>query len=304
MLRQTRFFQIPVIVLLTVLLLGSSACKKTGTLEHKIKCTTDKNAFRALIGSEDTFKSGLGNYITSITPYSVKSRMNLMSYHDDWREDQRSISYIDGHDNDPRYTIELYLDFSNNAEVKPKPILYGRDMRDGLYEKKEVTMIYFLFTPYHINIEFALPFQYNTIPPYMFEDQEFDTTIGRRICKTNENKLTQKIWSNTKTPGTYLFGNTDSTFIYNPTGLSTPNSKDRFFGAPNWTVIRSDKFTPSTVRMPDPGETLEMYSTIVYDTENIIQIYAGNDNIPYTQDDVFIYAPRYWERIKVKLETR
>lgn len=283
--------------------LGNVACKKKGSVEHRIKCTTDKSAFRGLIGSEDTFKSGFGNYITSITPYSVKSRMNLMSFHDDWTERNNSVSYIDGHDNDPKYTIELYLDFSNNVEVKPKPIFYG-NLRDGLFEKKQLTMIYFLFTPYHIDIEFTLPQQYNAIVPDMFQARQIDTISDRRICKTQERQLTDRMWQSGKRPDTYLFGNTDSTFIFNRQGLSLPNSKDKFFGGPDWCVIRSNKFSPSTITMPDAGETMEMYSTIVYDTENIIQVYAGNDNIPYTRDDIFTYGPRYWERIKVKLETR
>jgi hypothetical protein len=32
--------------------------------------------------------------------------------------------------------------------------------------------------------------------------------------------------------------------------------------------------------------------------------YAGNDNIPYTFDDWFTYAPNFWERINVRLEIR
>ncbi len=56
--------------------------------------------------------------------------------------------------------------------------------------------------------------------------------------------------------------------------------------------------------MPDDGETIEMFSTISFNTENLIQVYERPDNTPYTQDDWFIYAPDYWERINVTLEIR
>lgn len=69
-------------------------------------------------------------------------------------------------------------------------------------------------------------------------------------------------------------------------------------------MIRSNKYTPVTVKMPLDGETIVMYSTISFNTENLIQVYAGMDNIPYTFDDIFVYAPNYWERLNVKLEVR
>jgi hypothetical protein len=53
--------------------------------------------------------------------------------------------------------------------------------------------------------------------------------------------------------------------------------------------------------MPDEGETVEMYSTISFDTENLIQVYAGFDNVPYTVDVIFVYATNYLEMISVKL---
>jgi hypothetical protein len=39
-----------------------------------------------------------------------------------------------------------------------------------------------------------------------------------------------------------------------------------------------------------------------FNTTDLIHIYAGADNIPYTADDIFVYAPYFWERISVILE--
>jgi hypothetical protein len=39
-----------------------------------------------------------------------------------------------------------------------------------------------------------------------------------------------------------------------------------------------------------------------FNITDLIQIYAGQDNIAYTFDDIFVYAPNFWERISVSLE--
>lgn len=53
--------------------------------------------------------------------------------------------------------------------------------------------------------------------------------------------------------------------------------------------------------LPAAGETKVLYSTISFNIQNLIQFYAGQDNIPYTSDDVIIYAPDYWERATIQV---
>lgn len=296
--------KIPLVLAGVLLMITWTGCKKGGKIDHTIRYTTDKNAFRAIMGPEDTAYTDFGSYVTSITPYSFKAKMNIMCYQDNWQS-AHMISYIDGHDNDPRFEIALYADFSGNMQVQPDPILYSTDMRDGVFEQKKVTFDYFIFVPYYINVEFVLPAAYNNVALDMLS-KEYDTIRKSNICKTTEFNLIKFIFAKyPKVPGGYVFGNTDSTFIFNKEGLSMPDSKDRPFGGPNYTapVIRSNHYSPTTVTMPDGGETIEMASTLSYNIENLIQIYAGKDNKPYTKDDMFVYAPRYWERLKVKLET-
>lgn len=292
-------------ILAIILISGLGSCKKGGKIKHRLIYTNNKNAFRLILGPGDTMYKDFGNYITSITPYSVKAKMNIMCYQDEWQS-KHMISYIDGHDNDPRFEIALYADFSGNSEVHPDPILYSTDMRDGIFEQKQVKFDYFIFIPYYMNIEFVLPNNYGAVTPDMLQ-VEYDSVLKRNICKSTEANLIKNIFKDIpRLPGGFVFGNTDSTFIYNKEGLSIPDSKDRPFGGPNYSapVIRSNHYTPTTVNMPDDGGTIEMVSTISYNTEGIIQVYRGKDNIPYTKDDIFVYAPYYWERLKVKLETR
>jgi hypothetical protein len=106
-------------------------------------------------------------------------------------------------------------------------------------------------------------------------------------------------------PYAYVFGNADSTFVFNKEGNTVPNSENWPFGGSTMNpIIRSNKYIAKTVTMPTDGATLEMISTISFDTENLIQIYAGQDNVAYTGDDIFVYAPNYWERLGVKLELK
>ncbi len=67
-------------------------------------------------------------------------------------------------------------------------------------------------------------------------------------------------------------------------------------------MVRSDKYEPVTVVMPSDGESIEMYSIISFDTGNLNQINAAMDDIAYTNDDIFVFAPNYWERVKIRLE--
>jgi hypothetical protein len=47
-----------------------------------------------------------------------------------------------------------------------------------------------------------------------------------------------------------------------------------------------------------------VFSAISFITDDLIQVYAGNDGVAYTGDDVFVYPPRYWERVVARLEVR
>jgi hypothetical protein len=97
---------------------------------------------------------------------------------------------------------------------------------------------------------------------------------------------------------TTLFGNTDSSFIFSSTGTS----KDDPLGT-GGVIIRSNKFNAITLTAIPEGETKTISGIMTFNTTDLIQIYAGKDNIPYTYDDVFVYAPKFWERISVSLNS-
>lgn len=283
------------------------ACgNKGGTLRHKVKFTTTQSNLKSAASVAESYYENLGTYITSITPTHLTAKMNLLMYLDNWDQSNSAthmISYIDGHDNDPNYEISLLVDFSNNQEVSYEPILYGTDLRDGLYEQKEVTLNYFYFVPYHFIQEFEVPEAYGDMNIIGNNGTySIDSITGKRLITVTYQPLIEPIFGYPDhQPWGYIFGNTDSTFIVNAECADLPASENYPVGG-NRPIIRSNKYTPVTVVMPDAGVTTEMYSTISFDTENLIQVYAGIDNIPYTLDDVFVYAPNYWERLALKLE--
>jgi hypothetical protein len=292
-----------VFILLAGLMLS---CEKGGNILHKVKYTTEAVSVKSANAEPESVYSGLGDYITSITPRYFGAKMNILMYldhWDQWNQSTHMISYIDGHDNDPNYEISLYVDFSNNQETSYVPILYSTDKRDDIFLIDEVTFDYFYMVPYYFEQEFEVPALYgdHTI---MGNNGTYtiDSLTGQRLCKVTQQPFLEFVFGHPDhQPFGYFFGNTDSTYIFNRECAQVPLSENHPNGG-NRPMIRSNKFTPVTVAMPLDGGTIEMYSIISFDTENLIQVYAGMDNIPYTADDIFVYAPNYWERLQVKLE--
>lgn len=231
-------------------------------------------------------------------------------YLDNWDQGNNSthmISYVDGHDNDPNYEIATYADFSGNKEVSMDPILYSTDIWKGIFKQKEIVFEYFYFVPVYFLQDFEIPSQYGekSLSGLPGDAVHYtDSQTGKRRCRVNNNPFVYPIYKESnRIPFGFVFGKTDSTFIFNKECANVPKSENHPFGG-SYPVIRSNKYTPITVNMPLDGESIVMYSTVSFDTENLIQVYRGNDNVAYTSDDVFVYAPGYWERLNVKLEIK
>ncbi len=289
---------------LLALIFQSCSIFDYGTIEHSLKFTTETSEISAnspsFIKSDSNDRyTQFGAYITSITPGVFTASIRMMGYQDNWDITDKSthlISYV----NDS----VLNVDFSNNQEVSITPTLYSTDLHgDRIFRQKEVTFIYFTFVPDYLYQEFELPSEYTNI--HLNQIDYISSARFGNIIKINNNNLLTGIIS---TGFTFVFGNTDSTFIFNKEHLTIKPSENNPFGDDgsgfSGEIIRSCNYTPITVTMPESGETITMYSTVSFDTQNLIQVYAGADNVPYTSDDVFVYAPGYWDRIKVKLEIK
>lgn len=312
--------QIIIIILVASLINGCS--KDSGTIMHKVRYTTTENVVESAKSLNKSAKSlkentytQYGTYITSLTPEKFTAKIGIMCYQDNWDLKDNSthlISYVDGHDNDPNYEIATYADFSGNAEVSIDPILYSTDLvgeEKRLFKQKEVTFNYFNFVPIYFYQELELPAQYKDIQLSQVEmdadpDPEyyFDQGSNCVILKSYSFSFLRPLG---RYPFMFVFGNTESTYIFNQEGnIIFPSADFPFGGSMSAPVVRSNKYDPVTVTMPQDGETITMSSTIMFDSRNLIQVYAGADDLAYTSDDIFVYAPSFWERLNVKLEIK
>jgi hypothetical protein len=134
-----------------------------------------------------------------------------------------------------------------------------------------------------------------------------DNSIVNNTLKVNHQEMLRKVFPNANVNGMiyFIFGNTDSTFVVNPNREIVQGASENnpvAFSNVSDLVIRSHKYSNMIYNAPAEGETIVMNGTLIFNTQDLIQVYSGNDNIPYTSDDIFVYAPKFWERIYSKLD--
>lgn len=199
--------------------------------------------------------------------------------------------------NDPSRIV----DFTDNATVTFNPQNTSGANNEGQFEDKQIDFIYFFFMPRYFYQIVELPTEYNNIKLDMFPPD----SLVNNVLKISQVEMIKKIFPNANTEWgfNFFFGNTDSTFVVNPNGGMVPNSVDNPISSSlNSLIIRSNKYTNMIYNAPLAGETLVMNGVLGFDNNDLIQVYAGEDNLPYTSDDIFVYAPKFWERIYSKLE--
>jgi len=247
--------------------------------------------------------SQFGDFIISITPSRFIAKFSYLTFSEEtlWRLVLVEFPYIEN-DLDVADPNRL-ADFSNNSTVTFAP------KETNVRNNMELTYLNVGFMFFYQ--EFELPGQYENFRGDQLQflyfgntlQNHFDgLTIGSEktgcLYKGNHEDLMAPIfdpnWTGFK--GTYpngchnfVFGNTDSTFLSYDTGGEL--------------MVRSNKYTPITLSAIPEGETKTIKGTMSFNTTDLIQIYAGKDNKAYTKDDYFVYAPNFWERISVSLES-
>lgn len=299
---------------LTILLLLTVSCKKIGKVSYKIRFTTSEIPLEFRRSNNEEFYTQFGDYITSLTPSKFTANIWTIGYADTvtkpgYNNDNQILQYIDQNpDHLPQNDPLRLVDFSNNVTVNfENPVMYGR-LRDGILEDKQIDFKYFYFMPYYLYQEIQLPNEYEGVPLNMFSTEP-NSTVENNILKTQQRPFIQLIFPNSAPTGEgpyFYFGNTDSTFVANPNGENIPMSIDNpiIGGGTNTLIIRSERYAKTMYHAPEAGETITMSGIVSFNTTDLIQVYAGNDNIPYTSDDVFVYAPKFWERISSKLDIK
>lgn len=272
-----------------------SGCKKDkyGNTKLAIRVTTDSyygNQKSLQKGNEDRYTQ-FGDFITSVTPSSFIGELTAVRFHDDT---------IYGNLGGYFMTLaglsvgNITVDFSNNATISVIPVLNGdfisTENGPGSHFREDVTFR-FLWVGMGLTQVIELPEEYTNIQLDQF--YELSEKSGN-ILTTELRPLYEPIYELSQLNNSIqvFFGMTDSIYITQGTILDGPLQY----------YIRSSNLTEWTMTPPLPDQTKTYISTIGFPNDNIIHIYAGADNIPYTSDDIIVLEPNFWERIYVVVD--
>ena len=289
---------------------GSLAVKMTYKNADSQKSTSEKSVLKSYSSTQEEYYTKFGDYMISITPsVSMIKFMNMrfINWDIDSTVANSGIEIIDSYGNMEWSNPARFADFTNNNTVNITPNL------ENYRAYEELVCNMFVFVAMYFYQEFELPVQYADVPALnnLYEIQ-FDTDhLTNSNCDIGGMRTGLKIQGDEKPfvkdrlfdskPGSYVFGNTDSTYVLK-TGLSAPcaQSMDDPLGQ-GGNIVRSNKYNSITIPAIPENQTLIMHATLSFNFNNLIQVYAGADNIPFTFDDIFVYAPKYWERLSVNM---
>jgi hypothetical protein len=276
-------------------------CKKEkyGNTHLKIKATS--NAYtskRSLKRSVELRYTQFGDFITSLTPDSFIGEFYNVSYRkDSMLENAPTIMNLIQHFNQENPTR---VDFIKNPTITVIPKLYGgttpffenEDGQGGFYTVDVTFKI--LSMQMGLKQEIKLPQEYANIKLTQFVNfPQYSSQSGNVLTSSlyPMNKIVSELEAFNNTISLY-FGQTDSTYT----------SYRSFLGNAIGPNIRSSKYEEWTMKPPINGINKSYISTIGFSNDNIIQLYAGADNIPYTSDDVVVLEPKFWERVYVYVD--
>jgi hypothetical protein len=293
-------------IILVIIISCSCNKNKTGEVLYNINFTTTEIQSMNKRSYSEPLYTQFGSYITSLTPYKLTARIWTVGYIDKvldrTNNSANMLQYIEQNSEKLSFNdSSRYVDFSNNNIVSFDPVIYGRVNNDSQFEDRQIDFRYFYFIPINLYQEVQLPDQYQNIHINMFPAYN---TVGN-ILKINHYEMLREVFPKANVTNNlyFIFGNSDSTFVVNKNGESVGFSENCPIAEPGTSlVIRSEKYSNMIFNTPPEGETVIMNGVLSFNTQNLIQVYAGADNIPFTGDDIFVYAPKFWERINSRLD--
>lgn len=303
------------IYFLLITLIISSCEKDKGKVTYKIKFTTDIINLKS--AASDTLYTQFGNYITSLTPQKFTANIWSLGYLDrvmvPGTNQANSLEYVNQQNGcpgclKPENHPDRYVDFSGNSTINVIPGIGGNvDGDRNTFQDDKVDFIYFYFIPYYLYQEVEIPAQYAGVQIDMFQPTDQDpAAIEGNILKVKHRQMIKKVYPNANMNQyiQFIFGNCSSTYVVNPNGEGIPLSDDSPLMNVTETnlTIRSNLYEKMIFNSPDKdSESAELNGVLSFNIRGLIQVYAGADNLPYTRDDIFVYAPRFWERIRSSL---
>ena len=254
------------------------------------------------------FYTGFGDYITSVSPHVFKAKFICIRYVDDL-DVFNQIELINNNlpDKDPL----KYADFTNNSSATLVPELNGNLTNEGVAFADTVVFNYFYFRLQFFYQEIQLPEQYEgigSLDQFGFNDaaieEEYNqvySSLENNILKARYRMFLYPLYEHVqRLPDAFVFGGTDSSYVLNL--FTDPHDFPVNLPYDGDYIARSKNYGPITyVPTDSPDKTTVMEATMSFNYDDLIQIYAGKDNVPYTKDDVFLYEPNFWDRFKVEV---
>lgn len=299
------------IILTAALFISHFACKKSnnGKVQAEIQFLGQELP-EGPPGELDSLRhEGLGKYIGSITPDSFKGKFYTIRLQDIYDLDKAFLMELI-ENNIPYQSPKRLADFTSGNEVVLEPQIYYANPSNKAIKSKEFKLLYFYWDLAWFHQVFQLPAAYNGVGLRHFQD-EFSYN-NMEIRGQARNNLTVRCdhypmldtlygYPPGEIPRLYVFGNTDSSFIFNREHNNVGYSKDNpMSSTTNAPIFRSSRYEAINFNYSEVDD-IKIRATVTFDYKDLIQIYAGRDNLPYTYDDVFVYGPRFWERLKVKV---
>ncbi|MCF8461757.1 MAG: hypothetical protein K9G46_13620 [Flavobacteriales bacterium] len=305
----------PLVILIA---LSFSGCRKADVDIRFKTIYTNGSSHKKSLHKESSTNNAFtqfGDFVGTITPRTVTGTFRTIRYTDNDYSVQGATTIIDvingnWQENDPR----KFADFTNGNTVEVIPDMYG-DMANGWYAKQNINLKYLGISPNYLLFEFDLPENYDSVELLInhFPNSGYHLPNGFNALAVREGRamkclsgfFTQHEFNGSdNAPEVFVFGEADSCFVID---VDASNLGSIEYAAPfgvneNSVVARSGNYIAPILTDPVPNQDKVITTTIGFDSENLIEIYAGLDNVPYTFDDVFVFTPLFWNRFDITLE--
>lgn len=279
------------LILITIVFLFTGCeNEKYGNVRQQIRFTSEMLGFGQKVESQKSTQelryTQFGDFITSITPISFIAELGPVRYFSH-KSNEDFIALVGGSTG-----IEvLTADFCIDSTIPVIPTLCcnvydNPDGQGGGYFKNDVTLK-MLYIRMNLKPVIELPAEYRNVNLINYQTQQNGKILTTNLFTLNQAVEELRVF---KQSIDIYFGQSDSTYI----------SSDLPFPDYNTGVhIRSSNFNEWTLTPPLGVQTKTVVSSLGFIIDDIIHVYAGTDNIPYTGDDVIVLEPKFWERIYV-----
>lgn len=250
----------------------------------------------------------LGDLVQTITPTKVTAKINTIRYVDRKLTDdgiQTMVELISV--NWPIDDARRFADFTNGNTVEVIPQMWGNIDNDGWFVEDNIHLQYLSILPDQFTFEFEYPANLPMYPAYDLPSNALNRNGNTVTCDMHY--LLYRVKNKAYDYGNgiflkgFVFGGTDSTYITTQAQADSANDVfDLVSMSQPHSVARSGNYISPLLTPPPKGESKIITTYVSFNSNNIIQHYAGYDNISYTDDDVFVLEPNFWDRFTVVIE--